>query len=324
MSIYSYLYIFIKSDGLLFSVYSSVSSDTTAINQLFFLFLLIGGALFLAIVIWIWYIIKKFKHTNDDIDLIEDTGNKKVEIGITVASFIVILVFIFLTVKTMSKISPIEIHKNPDLIITGHQWWWEFNYPKLHVETANELHIPAGKRMLVQLQSADVIHDWWVPALGRKMDMIPGQNNFFYIESSQVGIFEGACSEFCGRQHAWMRIKVFADDSSTFVKWVQAQRKPAQSPKTELAEKGKILFETKTCSTCHQINGVSTSQSEGPNLSHIASRTTLFTGKNNYSFENLKLWIANPQQMKPGVNMPDFILSDEEVLALATYLNQLN
>jgi len=308
----------------LLSVYPSASADTTSINNLFFWFLLAAGIVFAAIIGSITYIIFRFNKKKTPVALNQQEGNKKFEIGIAILAFSLVVIFLVYTLKTITTIQPVKRYSKPDIIIIGHQWWWEMIYPNDSITTANELHIPAGKKLLVKLSSADVIHDWWVPALGRKMDMIPGQDNFFYIEANHTGIYDGTCSEFCGTQHAWMRIKVFAEDSLDYSNWINQQKSPIQETTSALAQQGKILFESKSCASCHQIQGTVAKESFGPDLTHLATRTTLLAGKKKYSFENLKKWIADTQSQKPGANMPNFILSDEEVTAIATYLNQLN
>jgi cytochrome c oxidase subunit II len=304
-------------------VYQSSSGDTDLINYLFTAFLFVAFFIFLGVLISTIYIIIKFNHKMSETPVKSLEGNRNFEIGITATALLIVLIFSFASVSTMSKIDPLEARRDPDIIIKGHQWWWEISYPKENVHTANELHIPAGKRILAKVLSADVVHDWWVPALGRKIDLVPGQGNYVFIEAKQEGIYTGACSEFCGIQHAWMRIKVFAEDEVHFNSWLAHQKKEASNSITGISAKGKELFENKSCGGCHRIKGTKMNELIGPDLTHVASRSTLLSGKESYSMENLKKWIAHPQKEKPGAYMPDFILTTEEVNAIAEYLNEL-
>lgn len=222
------------------------------------------------------------------------------------------------------KIDDVPADPQPDLVIVGHQWWWEIQYPKDQgVVTANVAHIPVGKRLLVELRSADVVHDWWVAGLGRKMDAVPGRTNYFYMQADQADTHEGACNEFCGAQHAWMRIRVQAQTPADFEAWIQQQAAPAAAPTSEAARRGAEHFQRASCATCHQIRGTAADVSIGPDLTHLASRPTLLSGKMPYSKENLRAWINDPQREKPGAHMPRFIFTSQEVDELTEYLDGL-
>ncbi len=211
----------------------------------------------------------------------------------------------------------------PDLVIVGHQWWWEIQYPGTPVVTANVAHIPAGKRLLVELRSADVVHDWWVAGLGRKMDAVPGRANYFHMQADEPSTHEGACNEFCGVQHAWMRIRVVAQTPEDYAAWIAQQSTDAASPTSQTASKGAELFQSASCAACHQIRGTAANVSIGPDLTHLASRPTILSGKMPYSKENLRAWLKDPQQEKPGAHMPRFIFSEDELDQLTEYLDGL-
>jgi cytochrome c oxidase subunit 2 len=165
----------------------------------------------------------------------------------------------------------------PDLTIIGHQWWWEVRYPDGAV-AANEIHIPTQSNLLVRLESADVIHDLWVPQLGRKMDMIPGHPNLMWIRADTPGEYLGACAEYCGAEHAWMRIQVEAQTTADFEKWLEQQRLPAPAPGSDLERRGLQIFTQKTCVNCHTIKGLNPDTSVAPDLTHVAGRATIGTG----------------------------------------------
>ena len=218
---------------------------------------------------------------------------------------------------------PRQKDREPDIIITAHQWWWDMRYPKYNVVTANELHIPVGKNLLARIMSADVIHDWWVPALGRKTDAIPGHINYTWIEADKPGVYKGTCSEYCGMEHAWMRIRVVAESQKDFNKWIKEQQKMPAPPKDSIAVEGAALFQTKTCASCHSISGTPANASIGPNLSHFASRKTMLSGMLLNTDQNLKRWLTDPQKVKSGARMPDFLLKKNEVDELAAYIEGL-
>jgi cytochrome c oxidase subunit 2 len=175
----------------------------------------------------------------------------------------------------------------------------------------------------MEIRSADVIHSWWVPELGRKIDAIPGRINNGWIRADTVGEYEGTCSEYCGTQHAWMRIRVIAEDPDHFSEWLRDQKQPAQSPTDSLSKVGQQLFQQKTCGNCHSIRGTPANEHLAPDLTHLASRETLLAGMKRNNDQNLKKWISDPQKVKKGAHMPDFLFSDQEVNALTSYLEQL-
>jgi cytochrome c oxidase subunit 2 len=181
------------------------------------------------------------------------------------------------------------------------------------VVTANEIHIPVGKRLLVDFRSADVIHDFWVPAIGRKIDIVPGHPNRLWIEADRGGTYLGACAEFCGNEHAWMRIMVIADSPEEFAAWMKDQAVAPPGPTTAEEQRGLAIYRKSICINCH-VNSV------GPDLTHIASRRTLAAGALDNTPQNLAAWLHDPEDFKPGSNMPNFRLRDDEVWALVAYL----
>jgi cytochrome c oxidase subunit 2 len=247
-------------------------------------------------------------------------NSKMAEAAIVGVPLVLVLVFFVLTVQAMRNIEQPTAGRTPDIIVTGHQWWWQAAYPQVQVTAANEIHLPVGRKLLIQLNSADVIHDWWVPQLGNKMDLVPGRNNFIWLTVDKPGIYEGACSEFCGQQHAWMRIKVFADPPDEYALWLKGQQ--AQPMATPASAEGAHLFQQLTCGKCHRIAGI-TNGSAGPDLTHLASRTTLLAGMLPNESNSLKQWLTHPKKIKPGAYMPDFHLDTTSINILTEYLKQL-
>jgi cytochrome c oxidase subunit II len=204
--------------------------------------------------------------------------------------------------------------------VIGHDWWWEVRYPNGAV-SANEIHIPAGVRVQFALTTDDVIHSFWVPPLGPKTDMIPGQTNTLWLEASKPGTYRGQCAEFCGLQHANMIIRVVADPPADFDRWVAEQARPAAAPSSALD--GRQIFESQTCAGCHRIRGSTAGGNAGPDLTHIGGRTTIGAGVLPMSDENLRRFIADPQGVKPGAAMPPTTLAPADLDALVAYLREL-
>jgi cytochrome c oxidase subunit 2 len=251
-------------------------------------------------------------------------GNHKIEVFWTVIPLCIVVFLFFVTIKTMRAVNPPADAKDPDIVIIAHQWWWEIKYPKSGVVTANEIHIPVGKRLLLQVRSADVIHSFWVPALARKIDAIPGRENHIAFEASVPGVYRGYCSEFCGTQHAGMGITVVAESEEEFHRWVMGQKGVRPALSHPLALEGARLFAEKTCINCHTVAGTGADKTVGPDLSTVATRLTLGAGVVKNSPENLRKWLTNPAQFKPGSHMPNFQLQPDEVEALVAYLENFS
>jgi cytochrome c oxidase subunit 2 len=250
-------------------------------------------------------------------------GNRKAEIAWTIIPFLIVIFLFVITLSAMNRGDPPPA-PSPDLVITGHQFWWQVDYPGSGAIAANEIHIPAGKRLSVRLESADVLHEFWVPQLTRKESNVPGQPNHIWLQADKPGSYIGQCSEFCGTQHAWMRILVVADEPAQFEQWQRAQLQPAQAATTDVTAKGLMVFQTSTCINCHAIRGVAGADRRvAPDLTHVGSRKQLASGMIDNTPANMRLWLKSPQHIKPGALMPDFSLTDEQLDQLATYLSTL-
>lgn len=215
---------------------------------------------------------------------------------------------------------PREEDADAELRIVGHQWWWEVFYTGTGVVGANEVHIPINMRIRVKLESADVVHCFWVPQLARKMDVIPGRDNYIWLAASRPGVYQGHCAEYCGNQHAWMNFKVYAHEPEQYEQWLAGEDVVPDSPTESAALAGEQEFFSRTCSNCHTIQGTAATGFIGPNLTHIARRKELGGGVLQNSTENLRRWLKNPQQFKPGCKMPNFKLTDEQVQNVVAYL----
>ncbi|HEX7964161.1 MAG TPA: cytochrome c oxidase subunit II [Gammaproteobacteria bacterium] len=212
--------------------------------------------------------------------------------------------------------------------VTAHQWWWEVEYPDgadPHRDflTANEIHIPAGEPVRLELRSPDVIHSFWVPKLAGKMDVIPGQINVAWMQADRPGVYRGECSVLCGAQHAHMAFQVIADTPDGFKAWKESQLADAAPPAGIRLERGERVFDDK-CAGCHTIRGGNAGGVVGPDLTHLMSRRTLAAGTLPNDPEHLKDWVSAPQRFKPGTQMPTVQLSAGELSELAAYLQTLH
>jgi cytochrome c oxidase subunit 2 len=207
--------------------------------------------------------------------------------------------------------------------VVGHQWWWEVRYPDEGVATANEVHIPVGRPVTLRLTAGDVIHSFWVPRLGGKIDMLPDGINTLVLEADEPGEHHSRCAEFCGLGHAHMALTVVAEAEERFSSWVAARQEPAEDPATESARRGLDVFLASDCGDCHTIRGTAADATEGPDLTHFAGRSSLGAGVLPNTPGNLADWITDPHAIKPGVEMPATKLTDEELGALLSYMDGL-
>lgn len=227
----------------------------------------------------------------------------------------------------MPRLSAPPDSEDLQVAVTGEQWWWRVRYlrpGRPPVELANELHLPVGTRVRLLLDSPDVIHSFWVPALGGKVDMIPGRTTTLMLEPTHTGVFDGACAEFCGTSHAFMRFQAVVTDRGAFDAWLDRQARSAQPPRTPLARRGQDAFLRNGCSACHAVRGTPARGRLGPDLTHVGSRRLLAAGVLPNTPAGFRRWIEDTHAVKPDAVMPAFgMLPETEVHALATYLDGL-
>ena len=211
--------------------------------------------------------------------------------------------------------------------VTGHQWWWEVQYldPAYdrRVSTANEIHLPVGRRVRLEVQSRDVIHSFWVPNLHGKLDLIPGYSGTTYLRVDEPGVFMGRCAEYCGLQHARMELRVIAESPARFAAWYEGQLRSARPPSDSIQQKGQQVFLSKGCVMCHTVRGTPANSRVGPDLTHLASRMTIAAGTLPNTRGHLGGWVVDPQRIKPGARMPPNQLAADELHALLDYLQSL-
>ena len=189
--------------------------------------------------------------------------------------------------------------------------------------TANELHVPVGRPVLLSLRASDVIHSFWVPSLAGKKDLIPGRVTTVALRADRAGVYRGQCAEFCGLQHAKMALFVIADEPDAWQRWADAQRKPAAAPRTEDETRGQEVFETGTCAMCHAVSGTRAGGRHAPDLTHVASRMTLAAGAIPNDAAARAAWVLDPPAIKPGANMPATRLSPQDLAAVMAFLASL-
>lgn len=305
-------------------LFNPSSPEMEALAGLTYYTIAISAAILGIIVFAMIYIIVRYrKSPGDTEEPYQNFGNLNLEIVWTLIPCAIVAVLFLLTCNTMKAIDPPVDGREPDLIIIGHQWWWEIRYANSGIITANELHIPVGEYLLARIESIDVIHDFWVPELGRKIDAVPGHPNHLWIVAGEPGVYLGACAEFCGAQHANMRIRVIAESQEEFEEWKKQELVIPPTPSSGIAAEGAKLFQEKACMNCHTIMGTAAAARVGPNLTHLNGRQTIGAGVLTNTPENLNKWLTNPQKYKQGSLMPNMKLSPEEVDAIVAYLEAL-
>ncbi len=371
------------------NTFSSASTPAKEVHSLSIFVLFITGLIFLTVSALLAYAVWKFRAKPDDtMEPAQVFGSTQIELAWTI---IPVLIIVVLFLGTARVIFAIEDHAKPpsavDVLVVGHQFWWEFRYPKYNIVTANELHVPVSDPKdptptFLKLTSADVIHSFWVPRLAGKTDALPNRVNEMWIDPYKPGLYEGQCAQFCGPEHAKMLIRVFVDTPEQFKAWVADQQRdeesgtgssepaasepnvsnmsivglrgpgsvaaaaagvPPNTPPTRgtiaqlhevadsdagmtqiNAQQGRRVFEEQACINCHAIQGTVADGRYGPNLTHLASRTTIAAGAAMNTPENLVAWLADPNDIKEGTLMPAMHLTDLQNRQITAYLTTLH
>jgi cytochrome c oxidase subunit 2 len=254
---------------------------------------------------------------------------RRMTISVLLAVAATVIIISAFTVLSFFVTRGLNVAGNEDLTIKvrGLQWWWGIEYfgsaADQRFETANEIHIPVGRNVRLQLEGIDVIHSFWVPSLAGKQDLVPGRPNELIIRAARAGVYRGQCAEFCGLQHAHMAFFVIAEEQSAFDEWVRSQRQDALAASDEEVISGREAFMAKQCAACHTIRGTSASGTSGPDLTHVGGRKYIAAGLLETTRGSLAAWIADPQTLKPGNNMPMVPLNAEELRSISAYLASL-
>lgn len=294
--------------------------------ELWWLMLALGALVFVGVVVLLVLGLRRGRRDVESTPAPATGRSSRWLIGGGVVMPVLVLVVVFgATVAAMRDV-PSEAPAGALVVeVIGHQWWWEVRYPEEDITTANELHLPVGRAVSIELSSADVIHSFWVPALGGKLDALPDGTNTLVLEADEPGEFDSECAEFCGLQHANMALVVVAEPQDRFLLWVDAQQRPAAEPGDARAERGREVFlgDEARCAACHTVRGTAADASDGPDLTHVGGRPTIGAGTLSNTSMNLEDWVRNPHTAKDGVGMPASRLSDEELEAVVAYLETL-
>jgi cytochrome c oxidase subunit II len=311
------------------SIFQPHSTPAQSIYHLSLFVLAITALIFLAVFSLLAYAVVKFRRTTDE-DKSEPAqvyGSTQIELAWTVIPILIVVVLFLATARVIHAIQDAPKPATAvEVTVIGHQFWWEFRYPGLGIVTANELHVPVSDPdrptpTFLKLLSADTDHSFWVPQLAGKTDLIPNHPNEMWMDPHRTGIHLGQCAQYCGTQHAKMLLRVSVESPEDFEAWVRAQKQPANQDEKEVA--GRHVFETTACINCHAVGGTAATGRFGPDLTHLMSRRTIAAGAAENTRENLRLWIQNPDAIKPGSLMPAMKLSDEDLDALVRYLETL-
>lgn len=267
--------------------------------------------------------------STEPISVMGDTGRNWVLLGGILLPLVIIGTTFASSMYTFANVDDQSGQAAFKIEVFGRRWWWEVRYLDHGVTTANEIHIPVGVPVEIQLQSADVIHSLWIPELHGKMDLIPTRINHITIQADKPGVYRGECAEFCGLQHAHMNFMVVAESEADFNAWVSAQQQPAAPPADQLAQRGQEVFFAARCVYCHTVRGLDDKSVDrsavdlGPDLTHLFSRKTIAAASLTQNRGNLAGWISDPQHVKPGNLMPTIYMNSEDLQALLAYLETL-
>jgi cytochrome c oxidase subunit II len=291
---------------------------------------LVFAAVLVAVLLALWRAPRSGPHTAPDLSALErpDVPAQRRVAWATAVVVLLLLGLIMASVMTDRLLARLPLRDALHIELTAHQWWWELRYsdadPSREFNTANELHVPVGRPVILTLRSDDVIHSFWVPSVSGKKDLVPGRDTTHLMRVDQPGEFRGQCAEFCGAQHAWMALDLIAEPPAQFEAWAERQRGSASDSGDAQQQRGRALFLSGTCAMCHTIAGTDASARRAPDLTHVGSRKRIAAGTLPNNADALAQWIRDPQRFKPGVNMPSHpTLSNGDLAALAAYLGSL-
>jgi cytochrome c oxidase subunit II len=311
------------------SIFDPHSTPTKSIDHLSQFVLSVTGLIFVVVFTLLCYVVVKYRHRPGDAgrEPTQVYGSTQIELAWTVIPILIVVVLFLATARVIHSVQDAPKPASAlEVTVIGHQFWWEFRYPRLGVVTANELHIPVSdpsrpRPTFLTLLSADTDHSFWVPQLAGKTDLIPNRVNHMWMDPYQAGMYLGQCAQYCGTQHAKMLLTVYVDTPDDFDAWVRAQQQGAIRDDNVTA--GRHIFESTACINCHAIRGTAADGRFGPDLTHLMSRRTIASGAAESTKANLRLWIQKPDAIKPGSLMPAMQLSDTDLDALVDYLETL-
>jgi cytochrome c oxidase subunit II len=314
------------------NIFAPTSTPAHYIFHLSLLVLAVTGVIFIIVGGMLVYAAVKYRRrAGDESEPLQVYGSRQVELAWTVIPVLIVMVLFLSSARVIHAIQ--DARKPPDAIevtVVGHQFWWEYRYPQYGFVTANELHVPLSDPQhptpsFMTLLSADTDHDFWVPRLAGKIDLIPNHPNELWLDPHEPGLYLGQCNEYCGTSHGLMLLRVYVQPREDFDRWVKAQQQtalPAEGFDQDAVE-GRKVFERTACINCHAVAGTVADGRFGPELRHLMSRETIAAGIAENNRENLRTWIQNPNAMKPGARMPAMGLSDKELDQVTAYMMAL-
>jgi len=308
------------------SALNPAGPNSAAIADVFNIVLIMATVVFVVVEGLIVFSAFRFRRkATDTSEPVQVHGNTKAEIAWTILPALIVVTLFVLALQTMQTLGtkPAAAEGQMTVKVIGHRFWWEYQYPDLNITTATDLVIPTGKVVNLELSSVDVIHSFWIPQLNGKTDAFPNHINTTWIQANIPGFYYGQCAELCGPSHANMRAVVIARTPEEFDQWVKEQQAPPVQSAEALAQQGQQVFLASACIGCHTISGTAAQGKVGPNLTHVASRTSIAGGMLTNTEGNIKRWLANPPAIKPDSVMPNLNLSQSNIDALTAYLQTL-
>jgi cytochrome c oxidase subunit 2 len=308
------------------SALAPAGPNSAAIADVFNIVLVMATVVFVVVEGLIVFSAFRFRRkAKDSSEPVQVHGNTKAEIAWTILPALIVVTLFVLALQTLQTLDtkPAAAAEQMTVKVIGHRFWWEYQYPDLNITTATDLVIPTGKVVNLALSSGDVIHSFWIPQLNGKTDAFPNHINTTWIQANTPGIYYGQCAELCGPSHANMRAVVIAKTPEEFDQWVKDQQAAPAQPADALAQQGQQVLLAGACIGCHTIEGTAAQGKVGPNLTHMASRTSLAGGMFTNTEGNLKRWLTNPPAVKPDSVMPNLNLTQADVDALTAYLQTL-
>lgn len=298
--------------------------SAVALKQLIVIMVIACAIIWLLVSGFLVWAVARRREVRDD-----EVTKRKMTVGVQSAAIATVIIVAGLTMISFYTTRLLNSAADDAVVVTvkGQQWWWQFVYKQDQnqalFQTANELHIPVGRDVRLELESIDVIHSFWVPSLAGKLDLIPGRKNILTMRADRPGIYRGQCAEFCGLQHSHMALMVIAEEKADYERWRMSQAAPAREPTSDEALAGKDVFTARQCAACHTIRGTPAVGTSGPDLTHVGARQMIGAGLLETTRGSLAAWIADPQTLKPGNNMPLVPLTSDELRQVSAYLEGL-
>jgi cytochrome c oxidase subunit II len=313
------------------SVLDAASPQARSIADLWWVFFWVSVVVWVLVVLFAGLAVARRRREPRSSEPVVNPGSERTLVRATGgATLVTLLILIGLLIASASTGRVLATPARPEALkikVTGQRWWWQVEYPadlpSHQVTTANEIHVPVGRAVSIALDSRDVIHSLWIPELNGKRDLIPGNPTELHFVAEWAGVYRGQCAEFCGLQHAHMGLLVIAEPAAQFEAWLAAQRAPAQRFDDPLRQRGQQVFLSSSCPLCHGVRGTDAAGSVGPDLTHIASRSTLAAATLPNTPEQLEQWVRDPHAVKLGTLMPSLPLAPEDQAPLIAFLTGL-